>query len=853
MRGDVLQQGRYRLIEEYLVPKNQRGFSSAWIATDMAETRQRVLLYQLALADSANTPNSPTHVQNEEKIVANLVQHLKARPTHRGLPTILNVFREQSTYYLVQQFPVGETLALLMLGQGGALPEHDVAEYGRQLCEILAVLAHQQPPIVHGAINPKNVVISPDNKIVSLLDLPLLPSAKPIQKTNSLTDSSSSYTAPEQARGGEAQPSSDLYALAATLHHAVTGFDPRERMVFFYPPARRLNPLVSARMEAILARQLRFSISQRYASAEAMQKDFADLITSYPPIMSNTSPSSNSAAHKFALSRPAKRPEPFWIRHPISIALFSLLVLTCFLLIIFPLLLNHSTMQTSTANVAQKQAALTKQIALETQAFRQKGIGLSDGTMVFDPYQGRTDTNLKKQAASALQQGNTSAAVNLLNQATNVDPTDGEAQIYNENIHIQQNNFPYITLAVGIPIDESALHLGPAREELETIYLMQHAVNSKNMLPNGQKLRILLGNSGANNADVATVAQFIADRVSKAGNLDHLVGVIGWYTSSQTIDARDIIASAHLPLIAPVASSVKLSGSSSYFFRVAPPDDSQGKVLGKLLINQLQAKKVLILTDSTDSYSVSLANAVALQVKEQKASFVSDTFTENVTTVDQYRQLIEKDVRSDAAIDAIFLAGFNVDGIRLAHAVGEASRDTPTDTRLSRLKVVGGDGVDSRLLLGEGNSADAEIARNYPQDMRRLLFTTFADFNEWNTFSIPQNNQPAFFNDWKAMYQSSLVRNNATTPAYTGLMFYDAVGVCIHAASLVQGEITGDKVRDILVTLGKGTVSAYQGISGRIRFDEKGNPVDKAVVVLTVQDTPNGNDIAILQVLGTFR
>jgi ABC-type branched-subunit amino acid transport system substrate-binding protein/type II secretory pathway pseudopilin PulG len=855
MRGDVLGNGRYRLVEEVILPKNQQGQTRAWLALDLREAmRRQVLLYRL---EPGYSPPGKT-----QQLMDLLAVRLAPLSTHPGLPAVTDVFQEKETLFIVQQHPIGESLAVLMQRLGGALPERDVAEYGRQLCEILAIMATQQPPLIHAAISAETIVVSPDKNRAFLIYMPLLPPLK-LPRTNG---SKMSYAAPELIRDGDVRPSSDLYSLAATMHHAVTGFDPHERMATFYPPARRLNPLVSPAMEVILSRQLRYSISQRYARAEDMKKDLDALIASYPPIDSAPLPQSPTATslrlsgeQKVAHSKQTRR-------RNISIAVGSVLVVLALFAILGPLVFgplavrHHTSVEqanataTAAAQGALDQNALLKQEALELQSFKQKGIGLSDGRLVFDTYAGRTDVSLKQQAASALQQGNMSEAVNLLNQAISADPTDGEAQIYNENIHILQDNAPYVTLAIGLPIVNNAFYLGSVREQLEAAYLAQHETNSEGLLPHGLKLRIIIANSGANNADVATVAQFIANRVSKAGNLDHLFGVVGWYNSTQTVNARDILASVHLPLIAPTASSVKLSGSSPYFFRICPPDNFQGQVLGTLLISNLKAKKVLILVDPTDTYSVSLANAVASRVQSLGGSFAQQTFTENQTTVAQYERIVATNVFSATPANGIFLAGFNVDAVRLAHAVGELSRANPQDLPLGQLKIVGGDAVDSGLLLGEGNSADAAIARAFPQDMRRLTFTTFADFNEWNFLKIAQKQQPPFFDDWHSTYQENMVGNNAPDPQYKGLMTYDTVGVYVHVASLIHGPVTGDAVRKALLTLGTAQIPSYQGVSGRIMFDNQGNPVNKAVVILTVQQAANGNNaIVIQQVVGKFR
>ncbi len=831
MRGDALHRGRYRLVEELVLPRSMQNQGTAWLALDMQKERRQVIVRKLTFVDGSS--------ENAREMVNALVRRMATFAEHQGMPKIVDGFQEQGSYYLVQEYKRGDSLSVLMRQQGGALAERDVAEYGRQICEILILFAHQQPAIIYGAINTETIVISPDKKTASLLYLPLLPPMKLPQNA----DQSAGYLAPEQARGGDAQPSSDLYALAATMHHAVTGFDPRERMVFFYPPARRLNPLVSSTMETILSHQLRFSVSQRYNGPEDMRQQLSVLIATYPLIEKNA-PSTPVLPIG---TRSKQSDERIWNGRVISIVGVALVLLVCFFFVINPLL-----RATNTAHSTSSEVALKQEMALELQSFQKKGIGLSDGQLVFDTYQGRKDVQLKSQAATAQQQGNLSAAVNLLNQAVNVDPTDGEAQIYNENLHIQQDNSPYVTLALGMPIAGSANYLGSVREQLEAAYLDQQETNSQNLLPGGLKLRILIANSGASNANVATVAQFIANRVSKAGNPDHLIGVIGWYNSTQTIDARDIIAGVHLPLIAPTASSVKLSGSSAYFFRVAPPDNLQGKILGQLLISKLQAKRVLILNDPTDSYSVSLADAVASQIKTLNGTFTVSSFTEDTTTVDQYQKLIQENIEGNAPANVVFIAGFNIDGIRLAHAVGNLIRANPFTTGYTNLRIVGGDSIDSGLLLGEGNSADAMIATNYPQDMRLLTFTTFADFHEWTFLKEAQKSIPIFFSDWKSTYQNSLVNNSAPDPTYKGLMMYDALGVSIDAAKLIHGPMNGDELRHSLTTLGQGNVPAYQGISGRIAFDGQGNPINKAIVILTIQSSQNGNMITIQQVLGTF-
>src|SRR5260370_17347198 len=86
---------------------------------------------------------------------------------HSGFPNYIEVFNERDAYYIVLQQPEGESLASVLRRQGGALPERVVAEYGRQLCEILIVLSQQQPPLVHGSFIPSTFSLTPHHNRIT--------------------------------------------------------------------------------------------------------------------------------------------------------------------------------------------------------------------------------------------------------------------------------------------------------------------------------------------------------------------------------------------------------------------------------------------------------------------------------------------------------------------------------------------------------------------------------------------------------------------------------------------------------------------------------------------------------------
>lgn len=272
MRGDVLCEGRYRLVSQVDLPEIQRKQGTAWSAIDLMVSHRRVVVREMLL------PPNMTGGASLERVAYMTMQRLKDLGQHPGFPDVLDFFQHGGTFFLVFLSPEGESLASLIRRQGGALPESVVAQYACQICDLLTIMEEQRPPVVHGSISPETIIVNEDKQYAWLAHLPLFkPEAAPARSGQV----SAGYYAPEQVHG-DLTPSSDLYGLAVAMHHAVTGYDPRSRLALFHPPARRLNPAVTPQMEMILTRQLSLSISQRYAHPSEMRRDLAALIEAYP-------------------------------------------------------------------------------------------------------------------------------------------------------------------------------------------------------------------------------------------------------------------------------------------------------------------------------------------------------------------------------------------------------------------------------------------------------------------------------------------------------------------------------------------------------------------------------------------
>jgi ABC-type branched-subunit amino acid transport system substrate-binding protein/serine/threonine protein kinase len=852
---DMLRQGRYRLLKPVDLPRNQRQQGKAWLAIDARQSGNQVLIREILMPP----PGSP---EQEQRLLRDVAIRMTQLGQQEGFPHVFDMFGERGSYYIVLEQIEGKSLAQLVVEQG-VLPERAVAEYGRQICKLLNILESQRPPIVHGAITPDTIIISPDNRRASLIHVPLYALPRSSSDGRNQQATASGYQAPEQVRGAS-EPASDIYGLGGTLHHALTGYDPDKHMSFFFPPARRLNPSISSRMEAILSHALRLSLTQRYAEAGEMQSDLDYVLTSLPITGPNRRLDGHLLADINGWKARRRRRDRF------SVASFVIVAaLVCVLLLgSFFLAVSHSPSPTVSINatataiaqqtaaaryVVQVQAAIRTEQALEEQNYARTGDGISDGSFVFDTFAGRLDVSLKEQAARALQHGDLAAAASLYAQAVNADPADGEALIYNEDLNIAQAALPYVTIVLGLGMDDNPAILANERSELQAAYEAQYEINEFSQLPHGLQLRILIASSGSNDAEAATLAQFVANRVNKTGNPDHIIAVVGWPSNAATTYARNGITGAQIPLISPTASNVAMSHSSPYFFRLSPSDTTQADDLALVATQQLQAKSILVTSDPVDADSVAVAKEFVTEASALGAAVVvrpQDVFTEGITSVAGYQNIVKDAVAAKANV--ILLPGTDIDAVRLAYAIGQAAKSAPTNAILANLAILGGPALDSPLLSGQGNTSDALLAQSDPQDMQRIHFLAYANPGELSSMKPARAASTTFATDWAGLFQRFTNElYNAPPASQYAMLTYDAVKIVGAAASL-NDAVTGHAIQQELRAFGTGQTPPFEGVSGRIVFDDQGDPIDKALCLLAVESTPSGNIIALQQVVGTY-
>ncbi len=188
---------------------------------------------------------------------AELLQKLR----HPRIPRVYSHFTDEGRHYLTMDFIRGEDLEQI-IEREGRIDEQRVLRWADEICDVLAYLHGKG--LIYRDVKPSNIMIE-ESGDVKLIDFGIAKLFSPIERGTQI--GTPGYAPPEQYQG-LATPQSDIYALAATLHHALTGRDPTQEMPFSFPSARSLVPSISERTSAALDRALQKVAKDRFATMD---------------------------------------------------------------------------------------------------------------------------------------------------------------------------------------------------------------------------------------------------------------------------------------------------------------------------------------------------------------------------------------------------------------------------------------------------------------------------------------------------------------------------------------------------------------------------------------------------------
>ena len=271
--GTLLQQGKYT-IEKTL---GEGGFGITYKAIDL-ENFTNVAIKELCpdkfLRHGINIiwpPSiSPKIKQEQIQKFKTEAESLK-KCAHPNIVRVINWFEANNTAYLVMEFVAGKPLSKILI-QRGKLPENIVKKYFIQIAEALK-LVHANN-FLHRDIKPDNIIINSQDKAI-LIDFG---SARQFVAgfTNKMTAMLTPGYAPieQYANLNKPNPSTDLYAICASIYHALTGKVPvaapaRLGSETLISP-RQIEPSICSVTEQIILTGMKLEVEERFQTADEL-------------------------------------------------------------------------------------------------------------------------------------------------------------------------------------------------------------------------------------------------------------------------------------------------------------------------------------------------------------------------------------------------------------------------------------------------------------------------------------------------------------------------------------------------------------------------------------------------------
>ncbi|TQK07349.1 branched-chain amino acid ABC transporter substrate-binding protein [Herbaspirillum sp. SJZ107] len=334
------------------------------------------------------------------------------------------------------------------------------------------------------------------------------------------------------------------------------------------------------------------------------------------------------------------------------------------------------------------------------------------------------------------------------------------------------------------PISGPSAHLGKDMENAARMAVDE--LNAKGVAINGQKVTIQLvsEDDGADPKQGTAVAQKLVDA--------HVNGIIGHLNSGTSIPASKIYHDAGIVQISPATTAPQYTAQRfPGAFRVVASDVKLGATMGKYAIDTLKAKNIAIIDDRT-TYGQGVADQFAKGVKGGAGVRVVGREFTSATATDYTAILTSIKAKKP---DLIFFGGM----------------DSVAGPMLKQIKALG---IPATFMGGDGMCTDA---------LGRLAG---AGLGEGKVFCAEAGGvkgaQEKVMEDFRARYKKKF---NMDVQLYAPYV-YDSVMVM---ATAMQNAKSADPAK-YLPELKK---IRYEGVTGTIQFDDKGDIKDGALTLFT--------------------
>lgn len=300
----------------------------------------------------------------------------------------------------------------------------------------------------------------------------------------------------------------------------------------------------------------------------------------------------------------------------------------------------------------------------------------------------------------------------------------------------------------------------------------------------GKKIELVLVDNKSDKVEAASAASRLVEK-------EKVVAIIGSWGSSLSMAAGDIAKKAQVPVVAASATNPLVTQNNDYYFRVCFIDPFQGKVMANYAYSKLNAKKVAIVREVSNDYSVGLAKFFTDSFKELTGDPNAIVAESNYNTGDQ-----------DFTAQLTNIKGKNPDVIFAPGNFTESALVIKQARQLGiKVPIIGGDTWETPEFIDIGK-----------ESVEGAVFSTFF------TSEKPITKESEKF---LAEYRKEF---NGKEPAAVTALGYDAY-ILIRDAIEKVGSADSVKVRDQLAK-----TKDFQGAAGVITLDADRNAVKNAVI-----------------------
>ncbi|MBZ0113776.1 MAG: ABC transporter substrate-binding protein [Thermoanaerobaculia bacterium] len=286
--------------------------------------------------------------------------------------------------------------------------------------------------------------------------------------------------------------------------------------------------------------------------------------------------------------------------------------------------------------------------------------------------------------------------------------------------------------------------------------------------------------------DPATAAKLLKDLYSKGA-----ITVIGGVTSDEAMEMVGVADAADRTLVSPTASSPELTGVSRNFYRIFPSDFEEGTKMGSFAANTLGLKTAVILA-AESPYGRGIQGVFKNEFTRHGSEIVE--VIEYPQGTNDFSGLIERAVTLEP--EAVYLAAYWDDVVAMVKGLHQAGYKGKTLTTAAF--------ATSQAVESAGPAAE------------NVYFTqTVFDL------SNPNEPIPSFVEAYRAKY--------GLDPDLYAAHGYDAMNIVLEALK------KNDSTQGSDFWKGMRSIRSYQGTTGSLQFDEKGD-VQKYPRVYVIKD-----------------